>query len=113
MAGKLIESMSSEWKPGNFKDEFRARLGKVIAKRMKSKGVTRTIEEEPELPEDATTNVVDFMSLLRKSLATKKRTPARVKPAPAAKKKTVKKSTSKPPGARTSGAKAKTARKRA
>ena len=77
MAEKLIESMSAEWKPGDFRDEFRERLSKVIEKRMKAKGVTQTIEEAPEEIEDATTNVVDFMSLLRKSLASKKRTPAR------------------------------------
>jgi DNA end-binding protein Ku len=79
MAEKLIESMSAEWKPDDYRDEYRERLGKVIAKRMKSKGVTRKIEEQPDVPEDATTNVVDFMSLLRKSLATNKRTPARAK----------------------------------
>ena len=89
MAEKLIESMASEWKPGDFKDEFRARLGKVISKRMKSKGVTRTIEEQPELPEDATTNVVDFMALLRKSLDTNKRTPASAKTAAVTKRKPV------------------------
>lgn len=79
MAEKLIESMSSIWKPANYSDEFRERLTKVIEKRMKSKGVTKTIEEEPELPENATTNVVDFMALLRKSLASNKRTPAKSK----------------------------------
>ncbi len=87
MAEKLIDSMASEWTPGDFKDEFRSRLGKVIEKRMKSKGVTRTIEDEPEIPEDATTNVVDFMALLRKSLDSNKRTPASGKTRPAAKKK--------------------------
>ena len=38
MAEQLIESMSGEWKPGDYKDEFRARLTKVIEKRMKTKG---------------------------------------------------------------------------
>jgi DNA end-binding protein Ku len=110
MAEKLIESMSSEWKPGDFKDEFRERLSKVIEKRMKAKGVTQTIEEAPQEIEDATTNVVDFMSLLRKSLASNKRTPAK-KESTAAKKSTARKSPAKrKPAAR---AKAKTARKRA
>ncbi len=79
MAEKLIESMTSPWKPSSYSDEFRERLTKVIEKRMKSKGVTRPIEDEPELPENATTNVVDFMALLRKSLASHKRTPAKSK----------------------------------
>ena len=77
MAEQLVESMSGAWKPGDYKDEFRARLSKVIEKRMKSKGVVKTIDEEASTPEDAATNVVDFMSLLQKSLATNKRTPAK------------------------------------
>lgn len=83
MAAQLIESMSSPWQPEHYKDEFRARLGKVIEKRMKRKGVVRPIEEA-EAPEDATTNVVDFMALLKKSIQSEKRTPA--KSAPAARK---------------------------
>ncbi len=77
MAEKLIESMASAWKPEDYKDEFRDRLRKVIEQRVKSAGVTRRVDDEPEPPADATTNVVDFMSLLRKSLATHKRTPAK------------------------------------
>lgn len=114
MAEKLIESMSSEWKPGDFRDEFRERLGKVIEKRMKAKGVTHAIEEAPEEIEDATTNVVDFMSLLRKSLASNKRTPARSAPkkgSPAAKKAAAGKSAGKRKSA--VHAKSKPARKRA
>lgn len=75
MAEKLIESMSGTWKPGDYRDEFRARLTQVIEKRMKSKGLVQPVKED-DLPEDSTTNVVDFMALLQKSLATRKRTPA-------------------------------------
>jgi DNA end-binding protein Ku len=78
MAEQLIESMSEEWNPKDYRDEFRDRLRKVIEKRMQSKGVVSTdTEEEAEVPEDAATNVVDFMSLLQKSLASNKRTPAK------------------------------------
>ncbi|MBB6186078.1 Ku protein [Rhodanobacter sp. MP7CTX1] len=77
MAEQLIDSMSSNWNPDDYRDEFRDRLRKVIEKRLKSKGVvTPAIDEEAETPENATTNVVDFMALLQKSLASKKRTPA-------------------------------------
>jgi len=75
MAEQLIESMSGAWKPNDYKDEFRARLTKVIEKRVKSKGVVKPVEEEKE--EEETTNVVDFMELLRKSVASNKRTPAK------------------------------------
>jgi DNA end-binding protein Ku len=78
MAEQLIESMSDEWNPADYRDEFRDRLRKVIEKRMKSKGVVTTdTEDEAEMPENAATNVVDFMSLLQKSLASNKRTPAK------------------------------------
>jgi DNA end-binding protein Ku len=77
MAGDLIESMSGEWKPGDYRDEFRDKLRKVIEKRLKTKGVTTTVEEDDEHGEDATTNVVDFMALLKKSIDSKHRTPAK------------------------------------
>jgi len=105
MAEQLIDSMSDDWKPENYRDEFRDRLRKVIEKRLKSKGVvTPPAEDETKTPENATTNVVDFMALLQKSLASKKRTPAKkaaAKPARAAAKKPAAKKTT-----------AKTARKR-
>jgi DNA end-binding protein Ku len=84
MARQLIDAMSSKWKPSDYRDEFRDRLHKVIAKRMKSKGVVKAPAEE-EAPEEATTNIVDFMELLKKSIATNKRTPAATKSAPAKK----------------------------
>lgn len=77
MAEQLIESMAGTWKPGDYKDEFRERLTKVIEKRMKSNGVVQSVDADDKTTEDASTNVVDFMSLLHKSLATNKRTPAR------------------------------------
>ncbi len=79
MAEQLIKSMAGEWKPGDFRDEFRDRLQKVIEKRMKSKGLVtpRDEGEEAEAAEGTTTNVVDFMALLKKSLASNKRTPAK------------------------------------
>lgn len=92
MAQALIESMSGEWKPGDYRDEFRARLHKVIEKRLKQKGVVSAPDEDDsKMPEDAATNVVDFMALLQQSISSKKRTPAN-KDAPAkAAKKTVRK----------------------
>ncbi len=82
MAEQLIASMESEWTPGDYKDEFRARLQEVIEQRVKAKGGKVPKMEEADIPEDATTNVVDFMSLLQQSIEAKKRSPA-VKKAPA------------------------------
>jgi DNA end-binding protein Ku len=76
MAKQLISSMSGKWAPEEYHDEFRERLQAIIQKRVKSKGATTKIAETNAEPEDAATNVVDFMSLLQKSLDSKKRTPA-------------------------------------
>ncbi|WP_315388399.1 Ku protein [uncultured Stenotrophomonas sp.] len=77
MAEQLIESMAGEWKPDDYHDEFRERLQTLLTKRIKSKGGTTRVEDEATPREDAATNVVDFMSLLQKSLDAKKRTPAK------------------------------------
>ncbi|MBB5209683.1 Ku protein [Chiayiivirga flava] len=121
MAEQLIESMSGDWKPDDYKDEFRARLHDVIEKRMKQQGVV-TPEVEDDEPADATTNVVDFMALLQKSIAGKTRTPAAksatkaakspAKRAPA-KKAPAKKAPAKKAPARKAAKKAAPARKRA
>ena len=78
MAKSLIESMAAKWQPDEYHDQFRERLEAIIRKRNKAKGgSTRIVEEEPRERHDATTNVVDFMALLQKSLDSNKRTPAR------------------------------------
>lgn len=77
MAEQLIESMTGKWNPREYKDEFRERLSKVIDDRLRSKGkISKKDIAQADTREDATTNVVDFMALLQKSLATNKRTPA-------------------------------------
>jgi len=99
MAGQLIESMAADWDPSQYHDEFRERLQQVLNKRIKTKGGTTQVEEEPVAHEDASTNVVDFMALLQKSLDANKRTPAKktaTRKAPA--KKAAKKATKKTAG---------------
>ena len=78
MASQLIDSMSGDWNPDDYHDEFRTRLQAILRKRIKQKGGTAKVEDEvADTHEDASTNVVDFMSLLQKSLDAKKRTPAK------------------------------------
>lgn len=96
MATQLVESMAAKWNPDDYHDEFRERLAEIIRKRIKDKGATTQVLEQPEPSEDAATNVVDFVSLLQKSLKDNTRTPAKKaakKSAPrkAAKKKATKK----------------------
>jgi len=101
---QLIKAMAADWKPGDYRDEFRERLQDVIEKRMKAHGVVKRTEEEHEAAhENATTNVVDFMSLLQQSIDRKKRTPSKKtvaeeagrKPAKKAAKKAAKKTAAK------------------
>lgn len=112
MAEQLIESMSGEWTPGDYRDEFRDRLKKIIDKRLKDNGavVADEDEHEPEI-ENASTNVVDFMALLKKSLASNTRTPAKKSGTPAARKTSAKKTTPSKAKSKTSSKKT-TARKR-
>jgi DNA end-binding protein Ku len=111
MAEALIESMAGDWSPGDYRDEFRARLHKVIEKRVKAKGgtVPKPDDDGETLHENAATNVVDFMSLLQQSIDSRKRTPAAKaakapakKPARKAAKKTAKKPAAKKAAARRS-----------
>ena len=96
MAEQLIGSMAGEWKPGDYRDEFRARLHKVIEKRVKARGGrVPKAEEQAELGENAATNVVDFMSLLQESIDTRKRTPAKAAKASKSKKPAAKKTAKK------------------
>ncbi|WP_126941928.1 Ku protein [Xanthomonas sp. BRIP62409] len=83
MAKQLIESMSGTWQPEDYHDEFRGKLEQILRKRIQAKGGTTTADVEPPQHEDATTNVVDFMSLLQKSLQANTRTPAKKSSAPA------------------------------
>ncbi|MBA8884386.1 Ku protein [Dokdonella fugitiva] len=81
MAEKLVEALSGEWKPEQFKDEFRARLKKVIEKRLKGGKTVGAEPEEGAEPAGQSTNVVDFVSLLKQSLAEGGRAPAKKKAA--------------------------------
>lgn len=72
MATQLVESMSTSWDPEDYHDEFRTRLSEIIRKRIKQKGkTTKVLDEAEEAEEGTATNVVDFVSLLQKSLGEK------------------------------------------
>ena len=70
MATQLIESMTRKWNPDDYKDEFRAQLRKIIDEQVarQSGKKVRAHKTEDATPAEATTNVVDFMELLKKSL---------------------------------------------
>jgi len=87
MAKQLIASMEAEWKPEGYKDEYREKLLKWIEKMVKSHGATAVKHGEDEHAEEPDTEVIDMMSLLKKSMEQREKP----KPAPAAKTKVRKK----------------------
>ncbi|AXK71655.1 Ku protein [Lysobacter sp. TY2-98] len=101
MAEMLMESMTDEFKADDYKDEFRERLSQVIKERIKQKKTAHVEDEREDEDAETATNVVDFMSLLKKSLekkgggatktAAKKATRARKTPAAKPKKRAAKK----------------------
>lgn len=105
MATQLVESMAVEWRPQDYKDDFRAKLHDIVQTlAAKASGKKVKAAPAPEAPAHATTNVVDFMSLLKRSLENgNKRSPA----------KAAKKSSTASPRHRRSHAKRKTAGARA
>jgi DNA end-binding protein Ku len=109
---QLIDTMSTEWKPDDYQDEFRERLQKVIKERMAAHGVVKHAEEEHEPAEGAATNVVDFMSLLQQSIDRNKRTPAKKATESASKAAPAKKAARKPSKAATKKTAAKSHRRK-
>ena len=64
MAEALIDSMSDEWKPEDYVDEYREALEKVIEEKIESGGEVKAKPARKVKP----TNVIDLVSVLQKSL---------------------------------------------
>lgn len=76
MARQLVKSMVADWQPEQYRDEFRARLNKVISARMKKGGTRARAPAAAPAKEAGSGKVVDFMALLQKSISEQRRTPA-------------------------------------
>lgn len=77
MAGSLLESMSVKWNPDDYKDDFRTTLRKIIDEQIAAEGGKPPRRSAAaKHPAGASTNVVDFMALLKKSLDKKGAAPA-------------------------------------
>ena len=70
MAKQLVESMGADWKPARYRDEFRARLTKVIETRMRHKGAHVATPTAAE-PAESSDKVIDLMAVLKRSLEQK------------------------------------------
>jgi DNA end-binding protein Ku len=84
MAMRLVDDMADEWKPEKYKDTYRHDLMKRIEEKVKA-GETEEITE-PEKEERAAkgADVIDLMSLLKKSVEKKGKEEKREKPRRAA-----------------------------
>lgn len=70
MAKSLVETMSGEWEPSQFKDEYRNKLIHLIEEKVKNGG--KDVPSTKVKPK-AATNVVDLVAVLQKSLAETKK----------------------------------------
>jgi DNA end-binding protein Ku len=88
MAQTLIENLTDEWNPQEFRDEYREALIGIVEKKVAGEEITVQPEAEP-------TKVVDLMEALKASVeaAKKERPAAATRSKSAAKKSTAKKST--------------------
>jgi len=66
MATALIESMSSEWSPTKYKDDYRDALLEVIEEKVESGG--KEIDGKPK-PKKPSSKVIDLVAVLQESLA--------------------------------------------
>lgn len=87
LAGKLIEGMSGEWDPTQFKDDYRDAVDKMIQRKVKS-GQTEAIGDvEGEEAGGKAPATLNFMEILKKSVAgaLKRESPTTKRPARRAK----------------------------
>jgi DNA end-binding protein Ku len=112
MARSLVESMSGEFDPEQFTDNYREALQSVIEAKVEGREIVETEEAQP-----STGNVVDLMSALRASVEAAKQGRGAPTEAPAkkatAKKATAKKAAAKKTPAKKAAAKKTTAKKTA
>ena len=66
MARALVESMSAEWNPKKYKDDYRDALMEVIEEKVESGG--KEIEEKPKAKKPSS-KVIDLVAVLQESLA--------------------------------------------
>ena len=89
MAKRLVEDMSADWQPDEYRDSFQEKIMALVAKKAKA-GKIEDVESQPGSEERKSADVIDLTELLKRSLAGK---PAAKKPA--AKKPTAKKTSKK------------------
>ncbi len=72
MAEQLVDAMAAPWDPEHYKDTFREDLLKLIDQKVKSGRLTE-VSPPPKRETAQSENVVDIMSLLKKSMEEQKK----------------------------------------
>ncbi len=72
MAEKLIEDMTSPWKPDSYEDTYREDILKMVKAKVKAGKATEITNDFVEKETKSSSQVLDLMPLLRRSLASKK-----------------------------------------
>lgn len=91
MATQLIENMTEDWDPAQFKDSFRDDIMKMVKKKFDAGDAEKISDIKVEMPEEAGSDI-DLAELLRQSLqgaparSAHKRTTPKKAPPPAARK---------------------------
>ena len=107
MARQLIDSLTAEWNPETYADEYREQLMRIVEAKVNGEEI-EVVETEP------TAKVVDLMEALKASVAAaKNEAGGGTTTSSAAKKSAAKKSTAKKPAAKKPAAKKPAARKKA
>jgi DNA end-binding protein Ku len=68
LATQLIDGMTTKWDPADYHDEYRDVLMKLIEKKIKT-GQTEAIEMDEEEEPDEEPKTIDFMEVLKQSVA--------------------------------------------
>lgn len=70
MARRLVEDMSADWKPEDYKDEFEAKIMALVEKKA-HEGKIEDVETVGGEEERKTADVIDLTELLKRSLGGK------------------------------------------
>ncbi|GEM_PF-3041522 len=68
MAEQLVESMTVDWNPPDYHDEYRDALMKWIDKKARASGNAEAPATESEEKEEGSAEIIDMMVLLKKSV---------------------------------------------
>jgi DNA end-binding protein Ku len=77
MALRLVEDMADEWKPQKYKDTYREDLLKRVKEKVKAGETEEITAPEKEERTAKGADVIDLMSLLKKSVEKKQPKPRR------------------------------------